>query len=110
MIVMRDTSLNTDSLHKIVSADGSLGGTEPIGVIEIIADPRASPGGDAPFAAANTSGECSVKCATSLAPGDWFTSDNDGLAVKTETGFALGRILEATVDGLALAVIGAVNL
>ena len=33
-----------------------------------------------------------------------------GLAVKVTSGFALGRILADPVDGLALAVIGAVNL
>ena len=57
----------------------------------------------------STSGECSVKTSTCVA-GDWFTSDSDGLAVKTETGFALGRILADPVDGLALCVITPVYL
>ena len=51
-----------------------------------------------------TSGECTVKTSTCVA-GDWFTSDAAGLAVKTETGFALGRILADPVDGLALCVV-----
>ena len=51
-----------------------------------------------------TSGECTVKT-TACVAGDWFTSDAAGLAVKTETGFALGRILADPVDGLALCVV-----
>ena len=56
-----------------------------------------------------TSGECSVKTSTCVA-GDWFTSNAEGLAVKTESGFALGRILQNPVDGVALCVITPVHL
>jgi len=57
----------------------------------------------------STGGECSVRTSSCVA-GDWFTSDAAGLAVKTETGFALGRILADPVDGLALCVVGPLYL
>jgi len=56
-----------------------------------------------------TNGECSVRTSTCVA-GDWFTSDGAGLAVKTESGFALGRILQNPVDGLALCVVSPITL
>jgi len=96
-----ETNLSASAMNKIVSSDGSLGGSPAVGVVTYVT---------LSFVTAITSGECHVACAAGLAPGDWFTSDADGLAVKVTTGFALGRILSAPVDGLALAVIGAVNL
>ena len=97
------TNLTSDALNKIVSVDGSLGGSEPCGIVtKVIVVSE--------FAEITTSGECRVACATQLAAGDWFTSDADGRAVKAETGFALGRILEATIDGVSLCVVGAANL
>jgi len=96
-----ETNLSASAMNKIASSDGSLGGSPAVGVVTYVTRS---------FVTAITSGECSVACATQLAAGDWFTSDAAGLAVKVTSGFALGRILEATVDGLALAVIGAVEL
>ena len=112
MKIIKNTSnaQTLDSVNKIAQPSGTLGGAEPVGIVTYVSD---LPDGveiiDQPVTI-TTSGECIVACATSLAPGDWFTSDNDGLAVKAETGFALGRILADPVDGLALCVVGAANL
>ena len=98
-----------DSVNKIAQADGSVGGGEAAGVVTYVSD---LPDGveiiEQPVTI-TTCGECNVTTSSCVA-GDWFTSDADGLAVKTEAGFALGRILANPVDGLALCVVGAVIL
>ena len=113
--------LNTETLddscvNKIGSQSeglGVIGGSLIVGVITSFSAAGGSNIGPVPPYSASvdtaTSGECNVTTSSCVA-GDWFTSDAEGLAIKTETGFALGRILADPVDGLALAVIGAVNL
>lgn len=99
-----------DAENKIVSVFGNIaeiGGEAPTGVaVDVVLTydfPPSLPTG-AESCEVVTSGECSVKTTTCVA-GDWFASDADGLAIKTESGFALGRILSQPVDGLALCVV-----
>lgn len=113
--------INTDTLddfclNKIGSQSeglGVIGGSLIAGVITFFVASGGSVDGPIPAHPASieilTSGECSVNTTTCVA-GDWFTSDAEGLAVKVTSGFALGRILADPVDGLALCVVGAVNL
>jgi len=89
-----------------------LGGASPVGIaqeVSVIYDIPTMTVLSADSCEVSTGGECSVKTTTCVA-GDWFTSDGAGLAVKTETGFALGRILADPVDGLALCVISPIML
>jgi hypothetical protein len=104
-----------DAENKIVSVFGNIaeiGGEAPTGVaVDVVLTydfPPSLPTG-AESCEVITHGECNVNTTTCVA-GDWFTSDDDGLAVKTESGFALGRILRDPVDGLALCVVSPVML
>ena len=104
-----------DAQFKIVTVSGgtaTLGGTTPAGVVASLVltydFPPTTPTG-AESCEVATSGECAVSTATCV-EGDWFASDAAGLAVKTETGFALGRILADPVDGLALCVVSQVMI
>ena len=108
--------LNTETLgkacvNKIVSTAGGLGTIGDalvLGVAASFADSGGAAGGPIPPHPASievtTGGECSVSTSTCVA-GDWFTSNAAGLAVKAETGFALGRILADPIGGIALCVI-----
>ena len=109
------TDLLLTAKDKIVSVTGGeavLGGATPVGIVQdvsVVYDIPTMAVLSADSCEVITSGECTVKTSTCVA-GDWFASDAEGLAVKTETGFALGRILQNPVDGLALCVISPIML
>jgi hypothetical protein len=101
-----------DKIVSVAAGKAVLGGASPIGIVQevsVIYDIPTMTVLSADSCEVATSGECSVSTSTCVA-GDWFTSDGDGLAVKVESGFALGRILQNPVDGLALCVVGPVIL
>lgn len=85
--------LSAADKNKIISVDG-----QPWGVFRSYSPPLVQ-----------VAGAAQVATSTCVA-GDWFTSDVDGVAVKTEAGFALGRILADPVEGLALCVVSPVFL
>jgi len=109
------TDLLLAAKNKIISVSGGkavLGGASPVGIaqdVSVVHDIPTMTVVSADSCEVSTSGECTVKTSTCVA-GDWFASDAEGLAVKAETGFALGRILADPVDGLALCVITPVYL
>jgi len=109
------TDLLLAAKNKIISVSGGkavLGGASPVGIaqeVSVIYDIPTMTVLSADSCEVSTSGECSVKTSTCVA-GDWFTSNAEGLAEKTETGFALGRVLQNPVDGLALCVISPIML
>lgn len=88
LYVSVSASLSAADKNKIIDVDG-----QPWGVFRSYSPPMVQ-----------VAGAAQVKTSTCVA-GDWFTSDSDGLAVKAETGFALGRILADPADGLALCVV-----
>lgn len=111
-----DDTISSESINRVAGISQNLvtiGAASPVGIIT--ASFPSSPATElipvetAAAAVVATHGECSVKTSTCVA-GDWFTSDAAGLAVKTETGFALGRILQNPVDGLALCVVSPIML
>ena len=104
--------------HCAVVVDGkaSIVAGNPIGVISKVQEPGYSmPGADDSFVAGSaqieTLGECSVIAGETLAPGDFFTSNETGKAVATTSGFALGRVLEAgSADEIVQCVISPTSL
>ena len=101
-----------DKIVSVTAGKAVLGGASPVGVVQevsVIYDIPTMTVLSADYCEVSIGGECTVKTSTCVA-GDWFASDADGLAVKVETGFALGRILADSVDGLALCVITPVHL
>ena len=106
-----DNTVSSESVNRVVGISENLvtiGAVFPVGIIAAFFPASSAteliPIDTVAAAVVATHGECNVKTTTCVA-GDWFTSDADGLAIKTKSGFALGRILSQPVDGLALCVV-----